>query len=291
MPHHREGVQKQLDNAHEEGATIISDEEKAVVASGEKEISPGLTETIARLKEKGYLDTSFEGKEIHELNILPLTKDEALAGYGANSVMLTGYIEEQSVWPYRYKTMMYTESARNPRGSKWTLRDVDSRPIGPKGAIDYRYERKADELKKYHTGGGVTTWVWDEVEKKMPYTTPEAGVLDVMIMNFNKDIVLNDALVEMSILDVRPLTYEELIQYGIAHPSHQEKKVLAGLGSKHVLTGISKAEGPGDTEQFVDQLSAPALLVGDAVYGRGLSAINLEETLNNDNVRFLVVRK
>ena len=71
----------------------------------------------------------------------------------------------------------------------------------------------------------------------MPYTVPKAETLNVMIMNFNKSIGSDEALAEMDKLGVRPLTYEELIQYGIAHPTHQEEKWLIGLGSKHTLVG------------------------------------------------------
>lgn len=191
MPHHREGIQNDLDKAYDEGhrdnkafdesqmksegETHISDkemqgklsaDEKAMVVEKEDGIiSPELAETLARLKDKGYLDISFEGKEVHELSVRPLSKEEALAEYKKSG------------------------------------------------------------------------WVWDEIEKNMPYTTPEAGRLDVMTMNFNKNISSEDAVKEMDTLGVRPLTYEELIQYGIAHPSHQKQKRLVGLGSKNSLGG------------------------------------------------------
>lgn len=140
--------------------TGVTEEER------EKLSSPELAEVIARLKDVGYLDTSFEGKETHTLAIRPLTKEQAL------------------------------------------------------------YE--------YRNSGGMTA-VWDELEENMPYTTPKAETLDVMMMNFNKEIGADEALTEMDKLGVRPLTYEEFIQYGIAHPSHQEQKYLLGLGTKHIL--------------------------------------------------------
>lgn len=131
---------------------------------------------ITRLCTAGYLDTSFEGKEIHPLEIKPLTKDEALAAY--------------------------------------------------------------------HQSGGKT-WIWDELEKNMPYTIPDAKHLDVMIVNFGKGISGDNAVAEMDNLGVRPLTYEELIQYGITNPEHQKQNYLVGLGSKHVLDGDPCAPGLG----------------------------------------------
>lgn len=95
---------------------------------------------------------------------------------------------------------------------------------------------KEEAFAEYRTSGGKT-WVWDEMENNMPYSTPKAETLDVMIMNFNKGIKSDEALAEMDNLSVRPLTYEELIQYGIAHPSRQEQKWLIGLGTKHTLGG------------------------------------------------------
>lgn len=137
-------------------------------------VSPELAETIALLKDAGYLDTSFEGKEFHPLTIRPLTEEEAL-----------------------------------------------------------------DEYKK----SGDRAWIWDELEKNMPYVVPKAEILSVMIMNFYKSesIESDDALAEMEAHGVRPLTYEELIQYGIKYPKHQKQKALVGLGTKQTLVGYPYA--------------------------------------------------
>lgn len=128
--------------------------------------SEDITETIDRLKEAGYLDTSFEGKESHHLEMRSLTKEQS--------------------------------------------------------------------LDEYRNSGGET-YVWDDLEKNMPYTTPKTETLDVMILNFGKNIGSDEALAEMDKLGVRPLTYEELIQYGITHPDHQMQNYLIGLGTKHGL--------------------------------------------------------
>ena len=198
MPHHREGIQEQLDKAYDEGHrdNEAMKEAKAKIAeikgkTGETErefvSSPEQAEALSRLRDAGYLDTSFEGKEVHELIMRALPKDEALAEYMAS---------------------------------------------------------------------GGKTWVWDELEKNMPYTTPEAKTLDVMMVNFNKAIGSDEAIAEMDALGVRPLTYEELIQYGIAHPSHQEKKILVGLGSKHTLVGSPLAPSLGVSDDGGRELFA-----------------------------------
>lgn len=161
-------------------------------------------DTVLRLRASGYLDTSFEGKESHSLEIKPITKDEALFAY------------RQS---------------------------------------------------------GGKTWIWDELEQNMPYMTPKAEHLDVMIMNFGKNISSDDAIAEMDKLGVRPLTYEELIQYGIMHPEHQKSKWLIGLGTKHVLGGRPRA---------------PCL--GFVVGERGLRA-NRWGNVWDDECRFPVVHK
>lgn len=124
-----------------------------------------LNTALARLKEAGYLDTSFEGRETHPLIIRALTKEQALG--------------------------------------------------------------------EYKNSGG--TYDWYEFEKKMSYSTPKAEALDVMILNFNKGIANDEALAKMGKLGVRPLTNAELIQYGIAYPSHQKKKLLVGLGTKYIF--------------------------------------------------------
>lgn len=131
---------------------------------------------------------------------------------------------------------------------------------------------KEQALDEYRNSGGKT-WVWDELEKNMPYMVPKAETLDVMIMNFGKNIGSDEAIAEMDKLDVRPLTYEELVQYGIAYPEHQKQKYLVGLGTKHTLVGIPHA---------------PFLIVG--VGERDLSAIvwGLDWV---DWYRFPVVRK
>lgn len=181
MSHHREGIQNELDKAYDEGhrdnevfdeaqvksegETHISDEDiESQLSVEEKEISPELAETIARLKGAGYLDTSFEGKEFHRLEMRPLSKEEAIV--------------------------------------------------------------------EYKNSGGKTM-VESRLEAFKPYAVPKTENLEVMMMNFKGGRGSESFIKEMNRLSVRPLTYEELIQYGIAHPSHQEQEVLVGLGSVH----------------------------------------------------------
>lgn len=123
-----------------------------------------LEQTIARLRALKYLDTSFEGKEVHRVIIEPLSKGEAFD---------------------RYCKLKHGR-----------------RPV-----------------------------VWGEVVRQMSYTIPEGKTLDVMIMKFNRDINNAEATAEMNALGVRPLSGEEIIQYGIVHPLHQKKKSFVGLGS------------------------------------------------------------
>lgn len=122
---------------------------------------------LGHVRASGYLDTSFDGKEVHPLAIRSLTKKEAL-----------------------------------------------------------------DEYRK--SGGKI----WDELEKNMPYVVPEPRGLSVMILDFGKRIRYCKALAEMDVLGVRPLTYEELVQYGVVYPIHQRRKDLVGLGTKHVLNAL-----------------------------------------------------
>ncbi|OHA83824.1 MAG: hypothetical protein A2937_02000 [Candidatus Yonathbacteria bacterium RIFCSPLOWO2_01_FULL_47_33b] len=171
--HHREGIQELLDKAYDEGhRDNVAMKEGEVVEErvghmDDKEMHGKSSQerTLSFLRDRGYLDTSFEGKEIHHLVVESLSKKEAFD--------------------------RYCSSGR--------------------------------------------TSVWDGLEENMPYMTPEGTTLDVMIMKFNKVIGSDEAITEMATLGVRPLTYEELIQYGIAYPTHQEKDAFNGLGSKHTF--------------------------------------------------------
>lgn len=118
---------------------------------------------LERVRASGYLDTSFDGREVHPLVIRPLAKEQAFAEYRAG----------------------------------------DGEP-----------------------------WVWNELEDNMPYVVPEVKWLNVMILDFGKDFPSNGVDFEMDNLDVRPLAYEELIQYGIVYPEHQKQNLLLGLGTR-----------------------------------------------------------
>lgn len=193
MPQHRDGIQEQLDKAYDEGhhdnkvideikvrtegevhisdeemQSQLSTEEKAMVSKKET-MSPELIEVISRLREKGYLDDSFEGKEVHPLIVRSFSKDEALDAY-----------------------------------------------------------RKS----------GGETRIGNETEKNMPYTIPKNEVLNVMVTNFD---INPETVIEMDKVGVRPLTYEEIIQYGIQNPSHQKQRTLIGLGTKCIIFGYQHA--------------------------------------------------
>lgn len=127
--------------------------------------------TLEALRAPGYLDSSFEGKEVYRLVIRPLTKEQAL-----------------------------------------------------------------DEFRK----SGGTTWIRRELEGYVPYTIPKAETIDVMIMNFGRNIRSDEALTEMDKLGVRTLPPEWFIQYRTAGRGHQKKKWLISL-TKFLLDGISSA--------------------------------------------------
>lgn len=127
---------------------------------------------LDRVRASGYLDTSFDGREVHPLVIRPLTKEEAFTEY-CNS--------------------------------------------------------------------GGKTWILNELEENMPYAVLKAEALNVMILNFGREIGSDFALAVMDKLGVRPLIYEELIQYGILYPGHQSLKILVGIGTIHMhdLVGVT----------------------------------------------------
>lgn len=97
------------------------------------------------------------------------------------------------------------------------------RPLTEKQAFD-----------EYYNSGGKT-FISEELGVDMEYAVPEAEQHNVMILNFGKDIGRDEALAEIDKLGARPLTGEELIQYGIIHPSHQEQKLLVGLGTDYTV--------------------------------------------------------
>lgn len=179
QPQHRDGIQNELDEAQvkSEGGTHVSNEEMVPTLSAEEKaqgvreeaMSPELAEKLALLREKGYLDTSFEGKEVHKLTVRALSKEEAFAEYKAS--------------------------------------------------------------------GGDTLILDDFEEDNIFYKTPEVKKMDVMIMIFPDSsyaptLRLMEALKIMNECKVRPVTYEELVQYGTAYPSHQVQSVLIALGER-----------------------------------------------------------
>lgn len=76
------------------------------------------------------------------------------------------------------------------------------------------------------------------VEENISYATPNAENLDVMIM----DSRVTD-IADLDSLGVRPLTFEEFIQYGIQHPSHQEKVPLVTFDKGEKLILFSSISG------------------------------------------------
>ena len=116
------------------------------------------------------------------------------------------------------------------------------------------------------------------MEKEIPYVIPRhylkpnVKVLDVMILWFRRRIGSDEGVALMDNLGVRPLIFEEHIQYGTQHPSHQEKKNLVAL-TKYILEGNPYA---------------PVLAFGGD--GRGLGAAGWGGDWV-DGCRFLVVRK
>ncbi len=95
---------------------------------------------------------------------------------------------------------------------------------------------KDEALKAYKESGG-STWIWDKLEEKMPYTTPSPKNLEVAIISFGENISSEDAIEKMDKQGFRAMTYEEIIQFAIANPEYQKKNTLVALGSKHVLGG------------------------------------------------------
>lgn len=118
----------------------------------------------------------------------------------------------------------------------------DGREVHP---LVIRSLTKEEAFTEYRNSGGGAIWILNELEENMPYAVLKAETLDVMILDFGSDIGSDEALVEMNKLGVRPLIYEELIQYGIAYPKYQKQKKLIALGTKHILGGRSCAPGLG----------------------------------------------
>lgn len=180
-------------------------EEKGHIDDKEMRGELSLEETIALLKDAGYLDTSFEGKETHPLAIRALSKEEA--------------------------------------------------------------------LEEYKTSGGKAG-VWDEFKINFPYTTPKAETLDVMMMNFGKEITRGEADTEMGKFGVRPLTYEEFVQFISVNPSFDEQNPLVALSDKHTGNGAPRV----------------AFARFSSETGRSLCAARHSDNWNA-NYRFPVVRK
>ena len=175
MPHHREGIQNELDKAYDEGhrdneainatkAEVVK-EESGHMDDKEMRGELSLEETVSLLKDKGYLDTSFEGKEVHPLAMRALSREEAFA--------------------------------------------------------------------EYEKSGG-RAWIAKDDFKSKSYTIPNLNNIDVVILKFNDiepyvGLATDQVLERMGSLGVRPLTFEETIQYGIAYPAHQEQYGLVSL--------------------------------------------------------------
>ncbi|OHA79010.1 MAG: hypothetical protein A2V96_01130 [Candidatus Yonathbacteria bacterium RBG_16_43_6] len=158
------------------------------------------------------------------------------------------------------------------RASGYLDVSFDGEEVHPLAIRSLTKEQALDEYRK----SGGRTWIWDELGENMPYSVPEPRGLNVMILSFGRDIGSDEAFVEMDKLDVRPLTYEELVQYGILYPKHQKKKILVGLGTIHILHALFGSP------------HAPVLNADDDA--RNLDASSLKLTFH-DRHSFLVVPK
>ncbi|MBI5798954.1 MAG: hypothetical protein HZB10_03405 [Candidatus Yonathbacteria bacterium] len=165
QPHHREGIQEQLDKAYDEGHrdNEAIDTDKIVRAEmghvDDKEMRGvlSLEETTALLKEKGYLDTSFEWKEVHELEIEPFSKEEALDEYKSNGGIVWPTAEE--LIAFWYETQREGKSVEvltlNKNCSDDELREMGVRSISPAEVIQYgiRYPEHQSQNVLLSSGG------------------------------------------------------------------------------------------------------------------------------------------
>lgn len=139
------------------------------------------------------------------------------------------------------------------------------------------YQMDEDGALDSYRRSSNDAWVLGELELRGNYNTPQEENLDVIIMKFNKDIQINEAIDEMDKLGVRPLTYEELVQYGTEYPSQQEEHPLVALGGRVGWGG---------------RLHVPTLTVEPV--GRALTTTPVASEyagVFNEQFRFLVVRK
>lgn len=82
QPQHREGIQNELDKAYAEAHEDNKEMKESEAKTAEKSsVSHELAETIARLRDAGYLDSSFEGKEVYPLVVRALSEEEAVEEY------------------------------------------------------------------------------------------------------------------------------------------------------------------------------------------------------------------
>lgn len=144
------------------------------------------------------------------------------------------------------------------------------RSLSKKEVFD-EYRKSGGSLGKKIDKGPAS---YNTPQEEIPYTTPGQKDLNVMIVKFNENVVLDRAVKEIDTMGARSLTYEELIQYGTEHPSHQEKNPLFSIDVKKLFHA-----GP-----------VIPVLSYDVMRGRNLSVVKVPNYFDR-RFRLLVVRK
>ena len=139
-------------------------------------------------------------------------------------------------------------------------------------SIEMIAQTHQEALTRYENSGDKT-WIWDNLKREMPYTPQSPKSLDVLALQFPDPFVRSSENIVKWMQDnkLRPLTYEEHLEYITTHPEHQKKSYLLSLGTKQMLDGDLRVPGADWLDSRRD-LSAVRWSIGWGASDRFLAA-------------------
>lgn len=190
--------------------------------------SKKLTKMFPNLFEKNQVFTKSE-EEIKKIMDLmseedrELAEDEYRKGRAAKDSLnvLSAELIEQSI--------KYKEFLKNIKESGFLVETFESKTIHKFKLLPFTKEQAFEFYKEKCN----PVYIFPGLEKSMPYNIPALKHLDVLIISPKEKISSKDIIEKMDKLGLRPMTYEEMLQFTALNSGYQKKSSLVALGSRY----------------------------------------------------------